>query len=340
VAAAAAAVAGKKDGKTVTRRASYHLGNRMMPGTSLEDAARQAVAALKSGTSRTRKTSGGSLLEDDIAAQSSGMSQTDISMIRRFSNTNPAIELNDSEAVDADLQVDTGRSGGDDEQDVFADLVAAEEEEAVAEIVNQSADADADADADVDAQLATGTDGRKKQVLTREQRQHLRASLFTVIASLIRHSPCEREVRPLLQYLAVARDTTVINELSQLILCLVIDGGPRILSAITEACHGAEEFASLVLHRLIQLPLEEARCLGIRLLTHYYIRLGTMSSSMLVLTLRRKKMNFLHRAMEKIAYSGDAGLRRFQVFTYAHTQIHFRHIQIQDSLSTHNHESS
>jgi hypothetical protein len=153
-----------------------------------------------------------------------------------------------------------------------------------------------------------------KPTLSREQRRHLRMCLLSIIMGLITYSPSEKEVRPLLQFLAVCRDPVVLNDVSQLLLSMLVDGNTRVLSVITEISHGVEEFASLILHRVIQMPEEDVRCTGMRLLTHFYLRIENLPMSLLMMTARKKKTNFLNRAKEKInLLTGGSGLQRLQV---------------------------
>jgi hypothetical protein len=69
-------------------------------------------------------------------------------------------------------------------------------------------------------------------------------------------------------------DETVLSEVSGLLLQLLMDKicSKQMMESVTAVLGGGTEFAAFVLHRLIQRPSEDLRYLGIRLLTHYFLR--------------------------------------------------------------------
>jgi hypothetical protein len=79
------------------------------------------------------------------------------------------------------------------------------------------------------------------------------------------------DLQPLLAFMDRCKDGPVLTEITQLLLCLLADGGLMFATLIGNACNGAEGFASFVLFRLVTNPSEAVRAHGIRLLTHFYI---------------------------------------------------------------------
>jgi 4-hydroxyphenylpyruvate dioxygenase-like putative hemolysin len=82
-----------------------------------------------------------------------------------------------------------------------------------------------------------------------------------------------------------------------MLLYLLIEGGNKIISSVTEVCKGPEELASFILQRLINHPTEELRCSGIRLLTHFYLRIDNLPVTLLSMTIPRRGGNVISRAM-------------------------------------------
>ena len=148
--------------------------------------------------------------------------------------------------------------------------------------------------------------------LDRNQKKHLRGLVFKMIMSFTQHFASEREIRPLFHFISCCKDVVVLVEISQLLLCLLVEGGSKIISVITEVCGGPEEFAAFTIQKMIKSHHEDLRCIGIRLLTHFYLRVDLLPVSLLVTTLKRRKGSILTRTMEKISMiAGGAGMRRF-----------------------------
>jgi hypothetical protein len=117
--------------------------------------------------------------------------------------------------------------------------------------------------------------------LNRAQRGHLRNEIWSIVMIMILSFEAgDKQIQSLLGFMTFCRDTTVLFEISQLVLSLLVIGGQRILSAITETFVGAEEFASCVMLKLVNNPSEDIRYTGIRLLTHYYLRIPTLSAGL------------------------------------------------------------
>ena len=149
--------------------------------------------------------------------------------------------------------------------------------------------------------------------LSRQQRTYLRSSVLSMIMSLTQHFASDREVRPLFHFISSCRDPIVSVEIAQLILCLLVEGGSKIISVITEVCGGPEEMAGFVIQKMIKSTSEDLRCIGLRLLTHFYSRVDLLPMSLLSLTMKRRKGSILSRTVEKISMmTGGVGLRRLQ----------------------------
>ena len=150
-------------------------------------------------------------------------------------------------------------------------------------------------------------------LLDRQQRTYLRSSVLSMIMSLTQHFSSDREIRPLLHFISYCKDAVVIVEIAQLLLCLLVEGGSKVISVVTEVCGGPEEFAAFVIQKMIKSPSEDVRCLGLRLLTHFYMRADLLPMSLLSLTLKRRKGSMLSRTMDKLSMmAGGVGMRRLQ----------------------------
>lgn len=134
-----------------------------------------------------------------------------------------------------------------------------------------------------------------------------------MVMSLTQHYASEREIRPLFQFVSSCKDLVVLVEIAQLLLCLLVEGGSRIISIITEVCRGPEEFAAFIIQKMIKSSYEELRCVGLRLLTHFYLKVDLLPVSLLMMTLKSRKGSMLSRTMEKLSMiAGSGGMRRLQ----------------------------
>ena len=124
--------------------------------------------------------------------------------------------------------------------------------------------------------------------MTALQRQRLRIGIQTIILLLIHKSPQGyQELHRLLSFIHFCTDVIVADEMLHILLTLIVDGGERMLIALTEACGGPDEVAAFILHTIISNNhYEEIRCNGIRLLTCYYLKVETLPTSVINLTLR------------------------------------------------------
>lgn len=150
--------------------------------------------------------------------------------------------------------------------------------------------------------------------LTSDQRRQLRGCLQSMIIVLILQGNGEKEVRPLIDFLGTCQDMVVMNEVSQLLLCLIVeDSSNKLIQILTEVCRGPEEFASFVLNRLIQQPYEALRCTGIGLLTHYYLKLHTVPTTALGFTSKRKRGTKFTKARDRFsALTEGRGIERLE----------------------------
>ena len=123
--------------------------------------------------------------------------------------------------------------------------------------------------------------------MTIQQRQRLRIGIQTIILLLIHKSTQGyQDLHRILSFIHFCTDVIVIDEMLYILLALVVDGGERMLIALTEACGGPDEVAAFILHTITTNDHEEIRCNGIRLLTYYYLKIETLPTSVINLTLR------------------------------------------------------
>ena len=123
------------------------------------------------------------------------------------------------------------------------------------------------------------------------------------------------QVRPMLQFMAACRDPAVVAEVADALLCVLVDGGARAMAAVVDAARGPEEFAAFVMKKLVATEDEALRCAGLRLLTHFYLRVDLLPVSSLVMTLKRRKGSMVTRTMEtlsKMSGSAATGLARLE----------------------------
>eukprot|EP01038_Epipyxis_sp_PR26KG_P011916 gene11916-15945_t len=141
---------------------------------------------------------------------------------------------------------------------------------------------------------------------TKEQKKLLRDSIESMIVIIVQQGSTEKEITPLLDFMVMCKNAEVANEIAQVLLYLIVEGGPKIISAIITSCNGIEEFASFVLTYIIHKPFEDLRCTGIRLLTHFYLRLdGSIPPSITNLTLKKKKEGLIFRAIGNITQQSN-----------------------------------
>jgi len=151
---------------------------------------------------------------------------------------------------------------------------------------------------------------------TNDQRKYLRDCLEAMIVAIVLQDGTDKELAPILEYILTAKDLMLANEIAQILLYLIIEGGNRFISAIINVCNGPEEFASYVLLYVIHKPYEEIRCTGIRILSHFYLRLDQVNAPLLSSALKLRRKQSLYQSMSSIAAqvaSRDQGLQRLQL---------------------------
>ena len=147
--------------------------------------------------------------------------------------------------------------------------------------------------------------------VTPEEQKNLRECLQTMVMILVQSGGSDKEMRPFIHFFATCGDLVVLNEMAHLLLYLIVDNGSKVIATVTEVCRGPEEFATLVLHKMISQPHEELRSTGIRILTHFYHSLEMLPVTLLTLTMRKKNLNVMARTMDRISMlTGGRGLQR------------------------------
>jgi len=147
-----------------------------------------------------------------------------------------------------------------------------------------------------------------------EQRKHLRDCLEAMVVALVLHGGSDKEVSPILDYMVMCKDRVVLNEIAQILLYLIVERGSKFMHTIIMACNGPEEFASFVLLYLVHQPYEELRCSGVRILTHFYLRVDQIPPSVVNMTMKaRRKGSIISRAIPTIGQNNSQGLQRLQL---------------------------
>ena len=143
--------------------------------------------------------------------------------------------------------------------------------------------------------------------LNSEQRKSIRSILQSMIIVLSMHRSGIREIEPLFFFLQNCEDNIVLDEIGQLLLCIVIgDHSMRIVSTMMELFKGPEDFLSFVLNRLDHRPYEPLRCTFFALLIHFYLRIDSLSSALTNNSASKiKKGSRLHKSREKYSSVGD-----------------------------------
>lgn len=124
----------------------------------------------------------------------------------------------------------------------------------------------------------------------RTHRTYMRQRLYCLLLhAFTTRSTSSADFRRLFRYLQFCDDLDVLVDLSNLLLFLIIRGGTAVVNAILSACCSSEGFASLVLFKLIGRSRETLRCNGIRILTHFFLRLENQPTSPIGFPLNSRK---------------------------------------------------
>lgn len=133
-------------------------------------------------------------------------------------------------------------------------------------------------------------------------RNRMRGAIYEMINIIALQNCREKDVRPIIDFIGDCKDLLVMNEAAQLLLCLVVEGGARTVTAIIEACRGADEFGAFVLFHFLNKAVEDVRCSGVRLLTHFYMRTDGLPTHLVNMTTRAAKTRkFVTRAFDAIS---------------------------------------
>ena len=108
---------------------------------------------------------------------------------------------------------------------------------------------------------------------------YMRNNLYSMLYILVQNDKDHRELESMFSFMDKCKDSTVLNEVCQLLLCFIIEMGTTALRQIINACSSPEGFTSFVIFRLTSHPSEEVRSSAIRLLTHFYHRMGDFSNT-------------------------------------------------------------
>ena len=107
---------------------------------------------------------------------------------------------------------------------------------------------------------------------------YMRNNFYSILYILVQNDLENKELESMFSFMDKCKDTTVLNEVCQLLLCFIVEMNSAAIQQIISACSSPEGFTSFVVFRLISSPSEEVRSSAIRLLTHFYQRLGETSA--------------------------------------------------------------
>jgi len=247
-------------------------------------------------------------------------------MLEHMVNLYCVEDARSSDAVDSAGDGDSTPIGTDEQTQELGDKFAAQsiEDEANRVAVSES-DSDGDDEDDemmpaalVPVALPSSRDAAVEGNLTAEEKQIMRCAIQNVIMSVIQsNANPQGQLQSIIDFMASYKNPLILNEVANILLVLIVEGGRKIMSCLIESCHGAEELASFVLRSLVHQPNEELRCTGIRIITHFYLRADLISKDMVKMTLKKKKGgNIVTRAMEQLKETLETesiqGLERLQ----------------------------
>lgn len=106
----------------------------------------------------------------------------------------------------------------------------------------------------------------------------IRSNLYSAVLILAEQGLSVKEIQPFFIFMNECADATVLNEVAQLLLRLLVDNETVLPNIIMEVCLGIEGITNFILLNLVDHTSEAVRTAGIRLLTHFYRRLDTVSS--------------------------------------------------------------
>ena len=136
-----------------------------------------------------------------------------------------------------------------------------------------------------------------RQLALVSHRARMRTSLYSAIHILVEHGLSVKELTPFFEFVDSCTDSVVRNEVSQLLLRLLVDNQATVPALMFESCGGLDGLASFILHNLIDNELEDIRCCGIRMLTYFYRRLDSLQMLAGPISRRLSKDNIIYTAM-------------------------------------------
>lgn len=145
-----------------------------------------------------------------------------------------------------------------------------------------------ESDADATTSASSGTNvldlsSKFRSVSKESDNQHkfyMRNNLYSILYLMVQNDADNKELESMFSFMDKCKDSTVLNEVCQLVLCFIIEMGAAALQQIISACATPEGFTSFLIFRLISHPSEQVRSTAIRLLTHFYQRLKDTATAM------------------------------------------------------------
>lgn len=143
--------------------------------------------------------------------------------------------------------------------------------------------------------------------LSCDQRKAIRSIFESMIVVLSIHRCGVNEIEPLFFFLQDCEDNVVLDEIAQIILCIVVgDTSLRIVTTMMELFKGPEDLLAFLLNRLDHRPCESLRNSFFALILHCYLRVDSISSSLVNSSASKvKKSSKLMKARERFSSVGD-----------------------------------
>jgi hypothetical protein len=122
---------------------------------------------------------------------------------------------------------------------------------------------------------ATG-DAAEETIWAAADREALRRTTFQIIICLCQDAVTEKELRPLLQFLAsfMEKESDLAEEVLQVLLYLLQQEAPPagLFETIDEIFHSAQSFAAFIILGVVNREVDQLRATGIRVLNAYLMR--------------------------------------------------------------------
>ena len=101
----------------------------------------------------------------------------------------------------------------------------------------------------------------------------MRVYLYSILFILLQNDAENTELESLFGFMERSKNSTVLNEICHLLLCLLTTEGSSFAEKMMTVCTSPEGFSAFIIAHLISSSSEKVRCSGLRLLTHLYQRL-------------------------------------------------------------------